>query len=139
MKHPPRRAVTPASGDAETNDVGDPVSYLIRLCVAKTPASILTTTPVPCTTSWKSGLYCAPQERYHGTQMSSQEIDDFVTLARRYLTNAYPRIIQHSLTSPEYEDTWRLVRGVEAAVKLRRVLLEVQKSGENAVAQIFSR
>ena len=68
--------------------------------------------------------------------MSSQEIDDFVALARRYLTNAYPRISQHSLTSPEYEDTWRLVRSVEAAVKLRRVLLEVQKSGENAVAQI---
>ncbi|WP_068019261.1 hypothetical protein [Rhodoplanes sp. Z2-YC6860] len=70
--------------------------------------------------------------------MSSQEIDDFITLARRYLTNAYPRISQHSFMSPEYEDTWRLVRGVEAAVKLRRVLLEVQETGENAVARIFS-
>jgi hypothetical protein len=79
---------------------------------------------VSSTVSRQHGLNCLGRDQEKRT--SSEKIDQFVTLARGYLTTAYPRISQLTFTSAEYDEVWRLVRGVEAAVKLRRLLLEAE-------------
>jgi hypothetical protein len=58
--------------------------------------------------------------------MSPDEINQFVTLARKYLTNEYPRIADLRLDSAQYADMWHLVRGVEAAVRLRNFFFKLE-------------
>ncbi len=56
--------------------------------------------------------------------MPSEDIDQFVALSRKYLAGAYVKIALEQLTPPELAAMWSLVRGVEAALRLRGISLD---------------
>jgi hypothetical protein len=58
--------------------------------------------------------------------VSVEEIDSFLIVARAYLRRAYTRIALEALQPDEETEMWRLIEGVEAAIKLRDISLQHQ-------------
>ena len=62
-----------------------------------------------------------------GHGVPSEDIEHFIALSRKYLAGAYVKIAIEPLTPPELAAMWSLVRGVEAAMKLRGLSLDEEE------------
>jgi hypothetical protein len=58
-----------------------------------------------------------------GDGVPSEDIENFLAIARKYLANAYTNIALEPLTFPQQAEMWSLIYGVEAAMKMRGVCL----------------
>ena len=64
--------------------------------------------------------------------LPSDEVESFLALARRYLADLYIRLATAPLTPAREAELWRLVDGVEAAMRMRAVVLDL---GRDAIAR----
>lgn len=58
--------------------------------------------------------------------MPTQDIEDFLVVARSYLRHTYCKIALQSLTPAQEAEMWRFIHGVEAAIRLRDISLDEQ-------------
>jgi hypothetical protein len=54
----------------------------------------------------------------------SEDFDAFIDISRKYLAGAYTKIALCPLTPHQESEIWALIRGVEAAMKMRGASLE---------------
>jgi hypothetical protein len=59
-----------------------------------------------------------------GDSVPSEDIDAFIDISRKYLAGAYTKIALCPLTAHQEAEMWALIRGVEAAMKMRGVSIE---------------
>jgi hypothetical protein len=64
--------------------------------------------------------------------LPSDEVESFLALAREFLADLYIRLATARLTPAQEAELWRLVDGVEAAMRMRAVVLDL---GRDAIAR----
>ena len=58
--------------------------------------------------------------------MPSDEVEIFISLARKYLADLYTKLATEPVTAAEEAELWQLVNGVEAAMRMRAVVLNLE-------------
>jgi len=66
-----------------------------------------------------------PSEDVPSDDAPSDEAETFIPLARKHLAAFYIKLATGPLTPAQEAELWRLVEGVEAAVRMRAVLLDL--------------
>jgi hypothetical protein len=69
-------------------------------------------------------VYPDAARNFLGASLPSEEIEQFIAISRKYLAGAYVKIALEPLTPSELSTMWSLIRGVEAAMKLRGISLQ---------------
>ena len=64
--------------------------------------------------------------------LPSDDVENFLALAREFLADLYIRLATARLTPAQEAELWRLVDGVEAAMRMRAVVLDL---GRDAIAR----
>lgn len=58
--------------------------------------------------------------------MPSEQVETFISLARKYLADVYTKLATERVTPTQEAELWQLVSGVEAAMRMRAVALNLE-------------
>jgi hypothetical protein len=56
----------------------------------------------------------------------SEQVETFISIARKYLADIYIKLATERVTPAQEAQLWHLVNGVEAAIRLRGVALNLE-------------
>jgi hypothetical protein len=56
----------------------------------------------------------------------SEQVETFISLARKYLADVYTKLATERVTPAQEAELWHLVNGVEAAMRMRAVALDLE-------------
>jgi hypothetical protein len=56
----------------------------------------------------------------------SEQVETFISLARKYLADVYTKLATEPVTPAQEAELWQLVSGVEAAMRMRAVALNLE-------------